>query len=194
VKAKQRVATAQRAGTLRAMDAMPRVNGQQAALHYDEIASPIGSLRLIASDAALVSIWFERGRDAALDRTPLTRRRSALLDLVRTQLGEYFDGRRRVFELPLDPRGTEFQRRVWNRLQQIEYGATSTTGAIAAALGHSKASRAVGLANGSHPIPNDSPCHRDIGADGSLTGFGGVLAIKSSLLELERGEVEPRLL
>ncbi len=163
-------------------------------LLYDEIASPIGRLRLIGSNDALVAIWFEHGRDAARDTSTLVKGESAMLRRARHQLDEYFSGARRNFDLPLAPRGTEFQQRVWARLQRIDYGATMTYGALAADLGNLKASRAVGLANGSNPIPIVIPCHRVIGADGSLTGFGGGLPIKSALLTLEREQRQPRLL
>jgi methylated-DNA-[protein]-cysteine S-methyltransferase len=160
---------------------------------YDEIESPVGRLRLIASGEALASIWFEHGRDAARG-SAATRGSNAIIERTRAQLEEYFAGRRREFDLPLDPRGTEFQRRVWFRLTRIAYGDTTTYGALAAELGNSKASRAVGLANGSNPIPIVIPCHRVIGADGSLTGFGGGLPIKAKLLELERSAAQPLLL
>jgi methylated-DNA-[protein]-cysteine S-methyltransferase len=163
-------------------------------LHYDDMDSPVGRLRLIASNMSLVGIWFEGGRDAARDRSTLVKERSEIINRTRIQLEEYFRGERREFDLPLAPRGTEFQRRVWERLQRINYGATTTYGVLAAELGNARASRAVGLANGSNPIPIVIPCHRVIGADGSLTGFGGGLPIKSALLELERAQVQLRLL
>jgi len=160
---------------------------------YEDIDSPIGRLRLIASDNALVAIWFEHGRDAARGAAGLARGSNAIIERTRRQLEEYFAGQRREFDLPLEPRGTEFQRRVWSRLRRIAYGDTTTYGALAAELGNSKGSRAVGLANGSNPIPIVIPCHRVIGADGSLTGFGGGLPIKAQLLELERAATQPRL-
>jgi methylated-DNA-[protein]-cysteine S-methyltransferase len=161
---------------------------------YEDIDSPIGRLRLIASEDALVGIWFEHGRDAVRGAVGLTQGSNAVIDRTRAQLDEYFAGTRREFDLPLEPRGTEFQRRVWQRLTHIAYGDTTTYGALATDLGNSKGSRAVGLANGSNPIPIVIPCHRVIGADGSLTGFGGGLSIKAKLLELERGARQPRLL
>ena len=161
---------------------------------YDDIDSPVGRLRLIASADALVGIWFEHGRDAARAAPGLERGTNAIIECTRVQLGEYFAGTRREFDLPLEPRGTDFQRRVWQRLTGIAYGDTTTYGALAVALGNAKGSRAVGLANGSNPIPIVIPCHRVIGADGSLTGFGGGLSIKARLLELERGATQPRLL
>src|SRR5690349_85178 len=153
---------------------------------YDDMGSPIGRLRLIASDTALLGIWFEQGRDATRAAAALTRGSNAVIERTRRQLEEYFTGLRREFDLPLEPRGTQFQRRVWLLLTRIPYGDTTTYGALAAELGNSKGSRAVGLANGSNPIPIVIPCHRVIGADGSLTGFGGGFAIKAKLLDLER--------
>jgi methylated-DNA-[protein]-cysteine S-methyltransferase len=163
-------------------------------LHFDDIASPVGRLRLIASRDALVGIWFEHGRDATRSALWLTRSPSPILELARTQLEEYFAGRRHVFELPLDARGTDFQRRVWQRLLNIPYGTTTTYGALARELGDPGASRAVGLANGSNPLPIVIPCHRVIGANGTLTGFGGGLATKAALLDLERSATQPKLL
>lgn len=161
---------------------------------YEDVDSPVGRLRLIASDDALVGIWFEHGRDAGRGAAALAPGSTAILARTRTQLDEYFAGSRREFDLPLELRGTEFQRRVWQRLTRIAYGDTTTYGALAHELGNSKGSRAVGLANGSNPIPIVVPCHRVIGADGSLTGFGGGLPIKAKLLELERGLRQPLLL
>jgi len=160
---------------------------------YEDIESPVGRLRLIASDSSLLGIWFEHGRDAARGAAG-TQGTNAVIERTRAQLEEYFAGTRREFDLPLEPRGTDFQRRVWQRLTRIAYGDTTTYGALAAELGNSKGSRAVGLANGSNPIPIVIPCHRVIGADGSLTGFGGGLAIKAMLLQLERGATQPLLL
>jgi methylated-DNA-[protein]-cysteine S-methyltransferase len=107
---------------------------------------------------------------------------------VVTQLAEYFDGRRRQFDLPLAPEGTPFQQSVWRALLDIPYGETISYGELATRIGRRSASRAVGLANGSNPLPIVIPCHRVIGASGKLTGYGGGLAIKDQLLALERGE------
>lgn len=161
---------------------------------YQDIDSPVGRLRLIASVEALVGIGFERGRDMARGTSGLARGSNSIIEHTRAQLDEYFAGTRRAFDLPLDPRGTEFQKRVWSRLTKIAYGETTTYGSLASELGNPKGSRAVGLANGSNPIPIVIPCHRVIGADGSLTGFGGGLPIKAMLLELERSATQPRLL
>jgi len=185
-----RVADPGRTGTLGSMSIATKTES----LWFEDMNSPVGRLRLIADDRALTGIWFEQGRDAARGAAGLIAARSPVLDRARVQLEEYFTGRRHEFDLPLDPRGTEFQRRVWQRLTLIPYGETTSYGALARELGDAKASRAVGLANGSNPIPIVIPCHRVIGADGSLTGFGGGLPIKQALLELERQHRQPRLL
>ena len=167
-------------------------------MNYQDMETEVGRLRLIADGDRLVGIWFEHGRDAtrALPReaASLENRTSPVLERTRTQLEEYFAGNRRDFDLPLDLRGTQFQRRVWQRLSSIAYGDTTTYGALARELGDPAASRAVGLANGSNPIPIVIPCHRVIGADGSLTGFGGGLPVKAALLAIERAATQPRLL
>jgi len=163
-------------------------------MNYQDIESPVGRLRLIADGEKLVAIWFEHGRDAKRGAANLLNQTSAVIENTRRQLQEYFAGERRDFDLPLDPRGTEFQRRVWQRLTQIGYGETTSYGALARELGDAGASRAVGLANGSNPIPIVIPCHRVIGADGSLTGFGGGLPVKAALLDLERAATQPRLI
>ena len=165
----------------------------QPSLHFQDMPSPVGRLRLIASETALVGIWFEQGRDAARGRGKLLERWLPVLERTQAQLEEYFAAQRREFDLPLEPHGTEFQRRVWQRLLHIPYGETTTYGTLATDLGDVKASRAVGLANGNNPIPIVIPCHRVIGADGSLTGFGGGLTIKQQLLDLERAHRQPQL-
>jgi methylated-DNA-[protein]-cysteine S-methyltransferase len=114
-------------------------------------------------------------------------RHDRAFDDVAEQLTEYFEGRRRAFELPLAPEGTPFQLRVWNALLEIPYGETISYGELAARIGDRSASRAVGAANGSNPLPIVIPCHRVIGSNGKLTGYGGGLAIKHQLLALERG-------
>ena len=163
-------------------------------LNYEDIDSPVGRLRLVASGNALVGIQFEHGRDAARGTGGMRNASCTVLERTRAQLAEYFAGARQEFEILLDPLGTEFQRRVWQRLLCIPYGETTSYGALARDLGDPGASRAVGLANGSNPIPIVIPCHRVIGADGSLTGFGGGLPIKAALLDLERSAIQPRLI
>ena len=101
------------------------------------------------------------------------------------QLAEYFNGQRKVFELDLDPQGTDFQKKVWKQLIKIPYGQTVSYGELARRIGNPKASRAVGMANGRNPISIIIPCHRVIGSNGSLTGFGGGIEVKQYLLDLE---------
>ena len=154
------------------------------ALYWHEIDSPIGRLLLAGDGDSLIQLCFQSG--------PRPQRPAdewiaagAPFRLAIKQLGEYFAGKRRRFDLPLAPRGTEFQRRVWRALTEIPYGKTVSYGALARRIGKPSASRAVGLANGANPLPIIVPCHRVIGADGSLTGFGGGLPIKRQLLALE---------
>ncbi|MEI2809255.1 MAG: methylated-DNA--[protein]-cysteine S-methyltransferase [Nocardioides sp.] len=153
------------------------------------IESPIGPLRLVESGGRLTAIEFSPFRPSAADGRPRGDRDDdhPVLAQARRQLGEYFAKERRDFELPLSPHGTDFQRRVWEQLLQIGWGETSSYGAIARALGLTNAaSRAVGAANGANPLPIVIPCHRVVGADGSLTGYAGGVERKQLLLELEQ--------
>lgn len=154
-------------------------------IYYTTIDSPIGPLLLAASDEGLHAVEFHearhpvrRGEDWREGDHPGLRR-------AEQQLREYFAGDRRSFDLPLAPRGTPFQREVWQALATIPYGKTRSYGQLAATLGRASASRAVGAANGRNPLPIVLPCHRVIGANGSLTGFGGGLPAKQFLLTLE---------
>ena len=152
------------------------------------LESPIGDLRIIARDGAISAIEFAPFRADRSGR-PLGERDDTdpVLMAARTQLAEYFNRERREFDLPLDPHGSDFQRSVWAQLLKIGYGDTASYGEIAKRLGKTNAaSRAVGLANGSNPIPIVIPCHRVIGADGSLTGYAGGLNRKQTLLEIEQ--------
>ncbi len=149
------------------------------------IDSPVGPLRVAADASGLVALVFPRNRHPARGADAWREGDSTLLRDARRQLAEYFAGRRRTFDLPLSPRGTEFQRRVWMALATIPYGETLSYAQLAAKLGSPSASRAVGAANGRNPLPIVLPCHRVIGADGSLTGFGGGLPTKQFLLKLE---------
>jgi methylated-DNA-[protein]-cysteine S-methyltransferase len=148
--------------------------------HYTTIDSPIGELLLTAEDGALTGLSmspFEIDPDWRHDP-------DALADAA-TQLAEYFAGERTEFELELSPAGTEFQQRVWAMLREIPYGETTTYGTLANRLGNPRTVRAVGLANGRNPISIVVPCHRVIGADGSLVGYGGGLERKRTLLAHE---------
>lgn len=158
---------------------------------YRRIDSPVGTLTLVAGDRHLVAIaWQEEGEAAPFDAAPETAPHP-VLDETERQLRAYFAGERRDFDLPLDFRGTDFQRRVWQALLTIPFGETRSYRDIASQLGRPSATRAVGAANGRNPIPIVAPCHRVIGANGSLTGFGGGLENKAFLLDLEQA---PRLL
>lgn len=150
--------------------------------------SPVGPLTLVADANALTAIWFESHRHPPEPETLGVRvENDPLFDQTATQLSEYFAGRRAAFELPLAPAGTEFQRRVWAGLLDIPYGSTWSYGELAAHIGTdpATASRAVGAANGRNPISIVIPCHRVIGANGSLVGYGGGIERKRLLLELE---------
>ena len=140
--------------------------------------SPIGKLWLSAENGRLVYLSFKE------EKTDKEITEPVLNEAVK-QLSEYFAGSRRTFSLPLEPRGTEFQRAVWNELLKIPFGETKTYGEIAAAMGKPKASRAVGMGCNRNPIAIIIPCHRVVGKNGSLTGFAGGLDVKGKLLEHE---------
>jgi methylated-DNA-[protein]-cysteine S-methyltransferase len=151
-----------------------------------EISTPVGRLRLAGDERGLRSISFEnRFHPATLAERP-QRTEEPFREAI-AQLNAYFAGELRRFDLPLAPEGTPFQREVWSALMAIPYGETVSYGELARRLGRPAASRAVGAANGKNPIPIVIPCHRVVGAEGSLTGFGGGIAIKRRLLDLEAG-------
>ena len=153
-------------------------------IHFRHIDSPVGLLTIAASDAGLHAIEFPGDSDP-LPRQGWRATDHPLLQRAQAQLDEYFAGLRRGFDLPLAPQGTPFQRQVWFALATIPYGQTRSYAQIAAQLQRPTATRAVGAANGRNPLPIVLPCHRVIGADGSLTGFSGGLPTKRFLLELE---------
>jgi methylated-DNA-[protein]-cysteine S-methyltransferase len=155
------------------------------AIHYLTLASPIGTLTVAALASALHAIEFEHNRHPQ-NRADWVRGDTPLLRQAAAQLREYFDGLRRQFDLPLAPCGTPFQLAAWQALAEIPYGETRSYAQQAAALGRSTATRAVGAANGRNPLPIVLPCHRVIGANGALTGFGGGLEIKRWLLAHEQ--------
>lgn len=151
-------------------------------LFWHETDSPVGPLLLAADAHALTRVHFQAGPHP-LTPPPEWRREAARFAAVTRELAEYFAGERRAFGAPLAMAGSEFQRSVWRALLAIPYGETISYGELARRVG--SAPRAVGLANGANPLPIVVPCHRVIGADGALTGFGGGLAVKRALLELE---------
>jgi methylated-DNA-[protein]-cysteine S-methyltransferase len=154
-------------------------------MYYSYMDSPIGPLLLAGSRHALKVIGFSRGHKAR-DAGPDWERLDEPFQRVRQQLEQYFAGERRTFDVPLAPDGTDFQRAVWHALTTIPYGTTCAYSDIAQRVDHPRAVRAVGAANGANPIPIIIPCHRVIGLDGSLTGFGGGIETKRWLLDLER--------
>jgi methylated-DNA-[protein]-cysteine S-methyltransferase len=157
-------------------------------MFYTQIESPLGPLLLAADDAGLRQILFVNGRHPARLESSWKEDRVPLNDGIR-QLHAYFGGELEKFDLPLAPEGTPFQLGVWSSLCDIPYGETISYGELAGRIGNPKASRAVGLANGSNPIPIVIPCHRVIGSNGKLTGYGGGLPIKEKLLALERRQL-----
>jgi methylated-DNA-[protein]-cysteine S-methyltransferase len=158
-------------------------------LLYDVVPTPIDRLVVASDGSAIVGVWMANAE-------PDDRRwadqcgMDALLDDARRQLVAYFAGRLEVFDLPLAPNGTEFQRRVWTELTKIPFGTTTSYAELARRVSNAAAVRAVGAANGRNPIPIIVPCHRVIGSDGSLTGFGGGLHRKQWLLRHEGGQIE----
>ncbi|WP_299085635.1 methylated-DNA--[protein]-cysteine S-methyltransferase [uncultured Ruegeria sp.] len=153
-------------------------------LFYTYFDSPVGRLLLAGDQKSLHFLSFPGGRKA-FGPQPAWTMSDVHFDAVKEQLSLYFSGSLEVFDLPLTLHGTDFQKRVWELLMEISFGATRTYGRLAEKLGTPKASRAVGAANGSNPIPIIIPCHRVIGSTGKLTGFGGGIDTKRFLLDLE---------
>lgn len=150
------------------------------------LASPLGTLQLVATDAALTAVLFDT-HDPALWQSATEVSSHPLLDNAATQLTEYFTHRRTSFSLPTALSGTDFQRRVWTALQAIPFGTTWSYAQLATTLGRPTATRAVGAANGKNPLSIIIPCHRVIASDGTLTGYAGGLTNKHWLLTHEQG-------
>ncbi|MGI8677836.1 MAG: methylated-DNA--[protein]-cysteine S-methyltransferase [Jatrophihabitans sp.] len=155
---------------------------------WTTVDSPLGGLLVARDDVGITHLYLPSGRHPRSAASGWTRD-DAAFDDVRGQLGEYFAGARTTFDLPLHATGSQFQQRVWAALLQIPCGETRSYGALAASLSSPSASRAVGMANGQNPISIVVPCHRVIGADGSLTGYGGGLPAKKWLLAHEAEHV-----
>lgn len=151
---------------------------------YCYYQSPIGKLLLVGTDGVLEALYFSNSQEHVHISEDWQCDESCF-QIALTQLAEYFAGTRREFDLKMAPKGTAFQKSVWQELQKVPFGQTASYGEIAERIGNKKASRAVGMANGKNPIPIIVPCHRVIGKDGSLTGFGGGLEVKRQLLKLE---------
>ena len=153
---------------------------------YKQVSTPVGRLTLVATDFGLAAILWEHDRPqrVRLNIVGEDKNHPVLVETER-QLGEYFAGSRRRFELALDPSGTPFQRAVWDALMQIPFGETRSYAQIAQQIGHPAAARAVGAANGRNPLSIVAPCHRVLGSMGALTGFAGGLDVKAHLLDHE---------
>lgn len=164
-------------------------------LYRGRLETAFGALHLaVDEDGVLVETWLPgraRRKESTQHPTPAA---VAGLELAKKQLDEYFQRKRRAFDLRFEPHGTPFELQIWQRLCEIPYGRTVSYGAIANELGLINGARAVGRANGANPIPIVIPCHRVIGSNGELVGFGGGLPLKLALLELEEAVVvQPRL-
>jgi methylated-DNA-[protein]-cysteine S-methyltransferase len=171
------------------MDEITMTNTTMTRLYRTTMPSPVGELTLVADDTALRTISWngdENGRDQDGRVVDVASDEHPVLALATQQLEEYFDGSRTEFEVPLAPEGTPFQLQAWSVLRSIPFGSTMSYGEQAAALGVRKRARAVGAANGRNPIPIIVPCHRVVGSNGHLTGFGGGIDAKAWLLDHER--------
>ncbi len=157
-------------------------------LYEKTMASPVGKLKLVVSDKGLRYVGFDGGKEnhPALNDECVPSSSHPLLLKTEAQLAEYFTGKRTAFDLPIELKGTVFQINAWRALQKIPYGRTNSYGEQAARMGDAKKARAVGMANNRNPISIIIPCHRVIGADGALVGYGGGLKRKEWLLKLEQ--------
>lgn len=156
--------------------------------HYCHYDSPLGRMLLVGMDGVLEKLHFPNSTERLEIPEDWQDNAAGFREALR-QLREYFAAARQEFALPIAPRGTPFQVRVWQELRKIPFGETASYGAIAERIGNPRACRAVGMANSKNPIPIIIPCHRIIGKDGSLTGFGGGLTVKKQLLDLERRSI-----
>ena len=160
-------------------------------LVYMYMDSPVGALKLVAHDQALVAVMWDNEDHKRVRLAELTENlQHPMLLKVKQQLEQYFAGQRQQFNLPLDFQGTDFQQQVWRALLTIPYGETRSYKDIALQIGNEKAVRAVGAANGKNPISIIAPCHRVIGSGGALVGFAGGLDKKQILLSLEQGQIQ----
>jgi methylated-DNA-[protein]-cysteine S-methyltransferase len=172
---------------------MPHFPNDMKTIRFTEMPSPIGLLRLRGTERGLTGLFMEMHLHGPETNEQLSwKRDDSLFKAACAQLADYFAGQRTTFDLAIDRDalgGTPFQRRVWRELENIPYGVTISYGELAVRIGNPEAVRAVGLANGRNPLSIVVPCHRVIGANGTLTGYGGGLARKRWLLDLERGDI-----
>ena len=160
-------------------------------LHVTTVTSPFGLLKVCASSKGICRVLLPGRERNLVEETEVIDERDPILVQAKNELTQYFKGLRETFSLPLDIDGTQFQMEVWSTLQNIGYGETTTYGALAKRIGRPNAARAVGAANAANPVPIVLPCHRVIGATGSLTGYGGGVSLlhnKQGLLSLEKNE------
>lgn len=158
---------------------------------FKTMKTPVGVLKLIATEKGLAGILWEKDDPKRVRLEPqILDEQNPILKKTEKQLKEFFEGNRIIFDLPLDFKGTDFQKTVWSELLRTPFGQLRSYGDIAKAIGNPKAMRAVGAANGKNPISIICPCHRIIGADGSLTGFAGGLKVKETLLRLENHKID----
>ena len=156
-------------------------------LVYKIVESPVGKLKVVASDKGLVAVLWQNDKPGRVRLGELTENpQHPILLKAEKQLAEYFAGKRKEFSVALDMRGTDFQKNVWEALLAIPFGETRSYGQLAKHLGNPNASRAVGAANGKNPLSIVVPCHRVIGSTGKLTGFAGGMQTKAQLLSLEK--------
>jgi methylated-DNA-[protein]-cysteine S-methyltransferase len=163
----------------------------KANIRYWRVLSPVGPLLLAASTRGLRHLRFHRGDALPIGNGEIWTESAAEIEPYARQLNEYFDGSLRDFTCPLDLEGTAFQRACWQALREIPYGSTCTYGELARKVGRPTAFRAVGQANHRNPVAIIVPCHRVVGSDGTLTGYGGGLEIKEKLLRLEGISLQP---
>ncbi len=171
--------------SVRSLSVLNPATAMNTAIYYSEIDSPIGLLTLRANERALTGLYMTDHRHGPAARDTWMRQDDRFTE-ARSQLAQYFAGERHTFDLPLEPEGTEFQRGVWQALREIPHANTISYGELARRVANPKAVRAVGLANGRNPISIIVPCHRVIGANGTLVGFGGGLDRKRWLLAHEQ--------
>ncbi|WP_275060714.1 methylated-DNA--[protein]-cysteine S-methyltransferase [Ferrimonas lipolytica] len=157
-------------------------------MFYSELVTPLGKVLIVGDEQGLRQVAFQHGAQPQRIEADWQRNDQALAQ-ARQQLCQYFAGERQQFELTLAPKGTEFQQQVWRALVEIPYGQTASYGEVANQIGKPKAVRALGAANGKNPLAVVVPCHRVIGANGTLTGYAGGLALKAQLLQLEQPDL-----